>query len=146
MIGVVSHDFYTGRNYEDVFVLFPDGTAQTFAYTPISEGPEPTPAPSPGGLHTPTGNFGRVWFANQQLRERIGHATAPAEVLAVDQSGQGGGVVQFFEGGLMVYPNFSAEKIYVLYHVSGDRHIVRSPHLTLTDIIRWSVYDDTYRP
>jgi hypothetical protein len=148
MIGVTALDFYTGRNYMDVYVLFKGGTAKTYAYSPTDQVEEPTlPAP-PAGRYVPRGNFAMVWslMDNGRVREQLGWATAPAEVAATDPNGTGGGILQYFRAGLMVYPSVQARKIYVLYNTSGDRSIVRGPHLTINDIDRWAVYDDTYTP
>jgi hypothetical protein len=153
MFGVTRYDFYTGRNYEDVFVLLNDGTAYTFPYNP-TEGVQPPAIPDPPspGLYKPEGNFAVIW-ANQRLtddpmlvRGYLGYATTPRQV-QVSVQGSGGGVAQFFRGGLMLYPNLVAEKkIYVLSNISGDAYIVRGPHLTLIDVNRWAVYDDTFQP
>jgi hypothetical protein len=54
--------------------------------------------------------------------------------------------VQFFEGGLMVYPSASEKKIYVLRSLSGHAHKQVAPHVVHTRIDRWAVFEDTFVP
>jgi len=150
ILGIVGYHFYSGRNYENVFVLFKNATAQTFPFIDLPPGPPP---PTPSGIPTgpypptvPTGNFAKILAANPAVRDQLGNSAGPVETLIVDQNGSGGGVVQNFDGGLMVYPNFTEKKIYVLYNNSGYAYEHRGPHLTLTQVNRWAVYNDTYLP
>jgi hypothetical protein len=148
VIGVVSYDFYSGHNYEDVFIMFSDGTVQTFSRLQADgneQGPVPTPAP--GAIPSPRNFALALEAAGPTARQRLGNATATAEVFKVDKDGTtGGSPVQFFDGGLMVYPNVAVKKIYVLYNVSGYAYTYQGPHYRTIDIQRWGVYDDTYTP
>ena len=145
MIGVVSYDFYSGRNYEDVFALFNDGTVQTSSRLPADSNEQgPVPTPIPGATPSPR-NFAIVLGeANSPLRRRLGNATAPAETFPLGQDGTGGSPIQLFDGGLMVYPNVAVKKIYVLYNSSGYAYTYQGPHVRQTEIDRWGVYDDTF--
>jgi hypothetical protein len=148
VLGVVSYDFYSGHNYEDVFLMFNDGTVQTFSRLQADgneQGSVPTPAP--GAIPSPRNFALALEAAGPAARQRLGNATAAAEVFKVDKDGTtGGSPVQFFDGGLMVYPNVAVKKIYVLYNVSGYAYTYQGPHVRNIDIQRWGVYDDTYTP
>jgi len=152
MISVTRFDFYSGRNYEDVFVLYRDGRATTISFLPPFTGPEPANQPQPpqlpAGLSAPTGNFGVVWRINtQKSLEELGWATGPAEVFAYDEKTKtGGGVAQYFFGGAMIYPNLNVKKIYVLHNNGTYAYVNPGPHVRMTDTNHWLVYDDTFQP
>ena len=145
MIGVIKHDFYAGRDYEDVYVLYDDGTVATTNYAQILPEPVPAPLPSPNGLHTPVGTFGVIWGANQ-VRDRLGFATEFARTESIDQDQKGGAPIQYFLGGFMVYPDLAAKKIYVLYNTSGSATRSPGPHNSYIIADRWLAFDDTYTP
>lgn len=162
MVSVARIEAYTNRIREDVYVLFEgsgsnssDPAARTFqVYGGYLSNPNATPTPvppsppDPDGLHTPRGAFGEVWSANPEVRA-LGKATAPPDVQSKSQDGTAGGVVQYFKGGLMVYPNLSIRRIYVLYNDTGHAYVATDPVGRVTpntSINRWSVYADNNTP
>jgi hypothetical protein len=163
MISVGRIETYTNRMREDIYVLFEgtrpslgDASARTFqVYSGYAANPGATPTPKPpppspdaDGLYTPTGAFGEVWNSSPEVRA-LGKATSPPEIQPKSQDGTGGGVVQYFKGGLMVYPNLSIRRIYVLHNDTGYAYIATDPVGRVTpntSINRWAAYDDTYVP
>jgi hypothetical protein len=148
------YDYYSG-GARTIYVLFDDGTAQSFSDNYQEGDPEPD-IKAPPGLYTPIRGFGKVWRegTGARVRERLGWATAPAvtaiapdpyvpyPVASVTPSGPTptpvlagqGGAVQFFSQGMMMYTGPVLKKIYVLYSALGYGSLVD----------RWAVYDDTY--
>jgi len=151
MIGVVYYDFYSGHNYEDVVALLPGGFAQSTSYLQADDTPSgPVPTPIPGTIPSPRNFDIALGAPGSALRQRLGKAIAPAEIVKAvrDNNGNvtGGLPVQYFDGGLMVYPNLAERKIYVLSNVSGYAYSNQGPHVRFTIIDRWSAHDDTYNP
>ncbi|HUP27550.1 MAG TPA: hypothetical protein VM409_03870 [Chloroflexia bacterium] len=142
MIGIIGYDFYSGQNYENVFVLFRDGSAQTFRYSPSPV----TPAAEQLGGFVSTHNFALTLSSNPDVQARLGRPTASVVVAVSGTQGGGGGITQNFEGGLMVYPHPDTRRIYVLFNNSGYAYEARGPHLTLTIVNRWAAYDDRFQP
>ncbi len=103
MLGVTSYDFYTGHNYEDVFVLFEDGTAFTSSHINADDVLPAAPPPPPGVIPS-TRSFGLVLALNNSaLRQRLGDPTAAVDVVQatrdpVTGTNTGGSPVQYFEG------------------------------------------------
>ena len=124
-----------------MYALFNDGTVQTFhlpsAVSPVAE--------TVGG-YTSTHNLATTWSNNTNVSRKLGNPTQAAQVAMAGTQGGGGGIVQRFDGGLLVYPHPDVRRIYALYNTSGYAYVVQGPHLTLTDINRWSAYPDTYQP
>ncbi|HKP52112.1 MAG TPA: hypothetical protein VJ183_05625 [Chloroflexia bacterium] len=147
MLGVTYYDFYSGRFYEDVFILYYDRTAQSASFLPVDTNTPPGPVPTaPPGTFSLPRNFASVLAANPSARSRLGNATSPAETIQLNKDGTGGSPVQYFDGGLMVYPNVADRKIYVLYNTSGYAYTYQGPHVRFTEIDRWEVHDDTFQP
>jgi hypothetical protein len=144
MVGITRYDFYSGQNYEEVFALFGDGTAQAFTY--FAPGTGITPVAQPLGVYTSTRNFANTWSNNVSVKSKLGNPAESAGVAVADTSGGGGGIVQWFDGGLMVYPDPSVRQILVLYNTTGYAYTNQGPHLRLTNVDRWSAYPDTYQP
>lgn len=144
MLSVTVRDAYRRVDVEDVYVLYEDGRVQTYNWVEEDVTPSPT-GTVPTGLHPPSGAFLTVWQENN-LRERLGWATAPADVQKHAPDTQTGGVIAYFDGGLMVYPNLAARQIYVLYASSGsvELHgmIRQSPNYYHAD--HWLVFEDTF--
>jgi hypothetical protein len=156
MIDVIGSYGYYGSNFKTIYVLFDDGTTQSFPDNFVDGSPEPS-ITAPPGLYVPVHGFGKVWRegTGARVRERLGYATAP-ETVAVAQlpqvpgpvptvapvgptatpvpAGQGG-AVQSFDKGLMVYAGPVLKKIYVLHSSNGY-----GPY----GINQWAVYDDTF--
>jgi hypothetical protein len=156
MIDVIGNYGYYGSSYKTIYVLFDDGTLQSFPDNFVDGTTEPN-IQAPAGLYTPVRGFGKVWRegTGARVRERLGWATAP-ETVAVGRipqvpgpvpsvvpagptptlvpEGQGGAVQQFNRG-LMVYAGPVLKKIYVLYGENGY-----GPY----DIDHWLVFDDTF--
>jgi hypothetical protein len=156
MIDVIGNYGYYGSSYKTIYVLFDDGTTQSFPDNYIDGEAEPPITPPPG-LYVPERGFGKVWRegTGARVRERLGYATAP-ETVAVGQlppvpgpvptvapvgptptpvpAGQGG-AVQSFDRGMMVYAGPVLKKIYVLYAVNGY-----GP----AGVDHWAVFDDTF--
>lgn len=148
LLGVTSYNFYSGRFYEDVFALFTDGstTVRTFPFIAADTGLGIPPIPVLQGDFATTRNFSSILSANPDVRARIGDPRADVETSRVAPDGSGGSPVQYFDGGLMVYPNVAMKEIYVLYNTSGYAYTYQGPHIRMIEIDRWSVYDDTYTP
>jgi hypothetical protein len=168
MLATTRFDFYSGWTYEDIFVMFSDGTVKTFPFihnNQIFDLPTPTPEPGnppaplptpPPGLFAPERNFATVWSntSSVNMLERLGWATGPAQVIRTQKNAQGsivpgtGGAIQLFQGGMMVYPNVPAldKKIVVLYNASGYAYIVAGPHNTYINVDHYNTYDDTFQP
>jgi type II secretory pathway pseudopilin PulG len=162
MISVARVENYTNRLREDVYVLVGTGAngargdspARAFqVYKGYVGDPNATPTPIPAppqrnddGFYTPTGTFGDLWNSDPYVHS-LGQATSPPDIQAKAADGSGGGVVQYFKGGLMVYPNVSIRRIYVLYNSGGYAYISNDPvgRVTpTTNIDYWTAYDDTF--
>ncbi len=146
MLSVTVRDAYRQIDVHDIYVLFEDGRVQTFNWVEQYEANMPaTPTDVPEGLHAPTGTFLKVWHEGN-LRGKLGWATAPADVQTNVPGTETGGVVAYFKGGLMVYPNLAARQIYVLYASNGNvafRGMVRqSPLFFHADY--WLAFDDNF--
>jgi hypothetical protein len=146
MLSVTVRDAYRQLEVHDIYALFEDGRVQTFNWVEQYEANIPAaPTDVPPGLHAPSGTMLKVW-KERNLRERLGWATGPADVQTHTPGTQAGGVVAYFDGGLMVYPNLAARQIYVLYASSGSvelRGMVRqSPNFYHAD--RWLLFEDTF--
>ncbi len=65
--------------YDDrIYVLFDDGTYQTFEDTWVAGQPDAVPGLTPpAGRTLPVRGFGKVWSSNADLRSRLGWALAP---------------------------------------------------------------------
>jgi hypothetical protein len=147
ILGVTYYDFYSGRFYEDVFILYYDRTAKSFSFLPVDTNTPPGPVPtSPPGTFSLPRNFASVLAANPSARSRLGNATSAAETVQLNKDGTAGSPVQYFDAGLMVYPNVADRKIYVLYNTSGYAYTYQGPHVRFTEIDRWEVHDDTFQP
>jgi hypothetical protein len=154
MIDIIGNYGYYGSGFKTIYVLFDDGTTQSFPDNFVDGSPEPNIA-SPTGLFTPVRGFGKVWRegTGARVRERLGWATAP-ETVAVAQLPQipgpyptvappvgtpippgQGGATQRIERGLMVYAGPVLKKIYILYNEQGYGYY---------DINHWAVFDDTF--
>lgn len=144
MLSYPEHKSYSGRSQENVFVLragiggAPQGEAWTFqASAGLPATPQP---PNPSGKYVPIGAFAEVWYGKPEVRE-LELGTVPPETQE--------GVIQLFDGGLMLYPDFPDRKIYVLYHTAGYAYfstvLIRrdDPNVVIN---RWAVYDDTLTP
>ncbi len=75
-------DLINGRGYNLIYVLFADGTAQSYQDLYIGSDPEPTLNPPPG-LYAPHAGFGKVWREGN-LQARLGWALAPETTYAYD--------------------------------------------------------------
>ena len=168
MLSLIDPSGYGPYGYRSVMVLFEDGTLQRFADTYVEGEGEPEMNP-PAGLHAPRKGFGKVWRegTGARVRERLGWATAP-ETVAV-ATGQappgpppsmtptlppaptatptalppgflpGGGAVQEFERGTMVYAGPNVKRIFVLY--ASDQYRYGGPG----SADRWLMFEDTFR-
>jgi hypothetical protein len=146
MIGVVTLNFYSGRYFEDVFALYNDGTVRSFPFL-STEGAAGTPVVIPPGQHPVHGNFATALKSDGVTARLLGQATAPAETATYYPETKAGGLpVQYFDGGLMVYPNLAQKKIYILSNASGYAYTFQGPHVRHTHIDRWSAHDDTFAP
>jgi len=164
MISVARIEDYTNRLRQDVYVLVGTGTngshgddvARAFqVYAGYMGDPNVTPTPIPpppprngDGFYTPTGTFGDLWNSDPFVHS-LGQATSPPDIQAKAPDGSGGGVVQYFKGGLMVYPNLSLKRIYILYNSGGYAYVSNDPvgRVTpATNIDHWTTYNDTYAP
>jgi eukaryotic-like serine/threonine-protein kinase len=99
---------------DEIYVLIGSDSGDWFLFGPAqgTPGPTATPAipPSPD-LIVPTRGFGEVWAANEEIRNRLGYATAP-EAAPLD------GARQAYIGGTMLYSKAGLGRgptIYVLY-------------------------------
>ncbi|HYP42035.1 MAG TPA: hypothetical protein VEX13_16895 [Chloroflexia bacterium] len=104
----------------NVLVLAPDGTIKHF---PDLSGRKPDPDPTqppPSGLHTPSGEIGKVWRENAPVREQLGSAISPLKDLRPEEA-------QPFESGLILA---DGDKIYVL---ASPYNLWPAPH-------NWSEY------
>jgi hypothetical protein len=146
MLSVTVRDAYRQIDVHDIYALFEDGRVRTFNWVEQYEPNIPAaPTDVPAGLFAPSGTMLKVW-TEAKLRDRLGWATGPVDVQTAAPGTQSGGVVAYFEGGLMVYPNLGARQIYVLYASSGRvelRAMVRqSPSYYHAD--HWLVFEDTF--
>jgi hypothetical protein len=118
-----------------------------------------TPEPSitaPSGLHVPVRGFGKVWRegTGAKVRERLGWATAPETVATTPANpnpiptgvaqpspapppvGAGGGAIQEFNAGMMIWGGPVLKKIFVLYNDSG---------YGAYELTKWLVFDDKFQ-
>ncbi|HKP53268.1 MAG TPA: hypothetical protein VJ183_11525 [Chloroflexia bacterium] len=160
MIEVVdTYNYYGYGGRRSIYVLFDDNTTQRFDDTYVEGDPEPAIVP-PSGLYVPKRGLGKLWRegTGARVRERLGWATAPETVAqaaippfpgpvptSTPRPGStptptvnpaGGGAIQDFEKGFMVYAGPVLRKIYVLYGTRGY-----NPDL----VNKWLVYDDLFR-
>ncbi len=61
-----------------LYVLLDDGTAVVRGSDPWDDEPAAWDETPPDGLLLPTGSFGRLWAAEEEMRSALGWATAPA--------------------------------------------------------------------
>jgi hypothetical protein len=144
MLSVTLRESYRGVGGEDVYVLFEDGRVQTFHWAERDGLPD-TPQGVPAGRYAPSGAFLKVW-EEHDLRSRLGWATAPADVQKNGPGTQVGGLVAYFDGGLMVYPNLAIRQIYVLYAANGNTVIYGAAGRAIGyyHADHWLVFDDTF--
>ena len=156
MIDIIGNYDYYGSGFKTIYVLFDDGTTQSFPDNFVDGSPEPN-IQAPSGLYTPLRGFGKVWRegTGARVRERLGWATAP-ETVAVSPLPNvpnpypttrpvgptptpiphgNGGAFQRYDRGMMIYAGPVLKKIYVLYNEFGYGYY---------DINHWAVFDDTF--
>ena len=156
MIDIIGNYGYYGSGFKTIYVLFDDGSTQSFSDNFVDGSPEPN-IQAPPGLYTPLRGFGKVWRegTGARVRERLGWATAPETVAVAPlphvpnpypttmpvgptptpiPAGRGG-AFQRFDRGMMVYAGPVLKKIYVLYSENGYGYY---------DINRWAVFEDTF--
>jgi hypothetical protein len=143
------------NTYKTIYVLFEDGTVQRFQDTYVDGTPEPN-ITAPSGLYVPQRGFGKVWRegTGARVRERLGWATAPETVAtaparpnpvptgvaspspAPPPVGAGGGAIQEFNAGMMVWGGPVLKKIFVLYNDNG---------YGAYELTKWLAFDDTFQ-
>jgi hypothetical protein len=100
-------------NPRKIYVLYEDGSSESFIDYYFGDQYEPTPPPlptPPAGLQAPRLGFGKVWREKANVRQLLGFATAPE--IAVERDN-----FQFFRVGYMVsdgkmiytFPSFSSD-------------------------------------
>lgn len=148
MFGVTQLSTYSNQYYENVHVLFDDNTAQSYNFFPLfpfGEGAGMPPPPGAIRTYTSTADFAAVWSQNPDVKGKLGNPTG-ASSTSVEVGYKGGAPVQFFTGGLMLYPDLAARQIYVLFNTSGKGYDYSNPHLRVARVDRWALYHDTYQP
>jgi hypothetical protein len=119
--GLMVYVDYKGLNYSyetnprKIYVLYEDGSSESFIDYYFGDQYEPTPPPlptPPAGLQAPNLGFGKVWREKPTVRQRLGFATAPE--IALDRAN-----FQFFGFGYMlsdgktiyIFPSYSTNTI-----------------------------------
>jgi len=136
LIAINNYDYYSGEHYQDIYALYSDGTATTLSHIGLPRNFDQR-QPSP------------IFPARDQssnLLSGLGTALDSPTVVYYDNIAKSGGApIQYFDGGLMVYPDLGARKIYALHNTTGTTHTAfANPHSTPIEIDRWAVYADTF--
>jgi hypothetical protein len=107
----------------EIYVLYADGSYETYADTWHEGDPVAIPGSPPPGLHAPVRGFGNLYARQPRIRERLGWATAPEAGYTME--------VETIRGGSGRYPAIST------YFTLPDNQVVNLYPFTSTwEIIR----------